>query len=62
VSPTEYLRGIRLDRVRAELANLAPGHSTVAEVASRWGFTNPGRFAGAYVARFGEYPRATLSR
>jgi AraC-like DNA-binding protein len=62
VSPTEYLRGIRLDRVRAELANLAPEHSTVAEVASRWGFTNPGRFAGAYVARFGEYPRRTLSR
>lgn len=62
VSPTEYLRGIRLDRVHAELVNLAPEHSTVGEVAARWGFTNPGRFAGSYLARFGEYPRDTLAR
>ncbi|MDO9398984.1 MAG: helix-turn-helix transcriptional regulator [Herbiconiux sp.] len=62
VTPSQYLRGIRLDRVRAELTHLAPGETTVGEVAARWGFTHLGRFAQAYTARFGEYPRATLQR
>jgi AraC-like DNA-binding protein len=35
---------------------------TVAAVAKRWGFTNPGRFAAAYVTRYGESPAIALRR
>ncbi|GMA84952.1 hypothetical protein GCM10025868_02020 [Angustibacter aerolatus] len=33
---------------------------TVAEVAARWGFGNPGRLAGDHRAAYGELPTATL--
>ncbi|NQX34559.1 helix-turn-helix transcriptional regulator [Herbiconiux sp. VKM Ac-2851] len=62
VTPTEYLRAIRLDRVQAELQQLGPDETTVAQVAARWGFTHAGRFSRSYAARFGEYPRNTLLR
>ncbi|PZF62024.1 hypothetical protein DEI92_00395 [Curtobacterium sp. MCBD17_034] len=58
-TPLGYLRQARLDRVHAELQQGVPG-TTVAGVAQAWGFTHLGRFAGAYRARFGEHPRATL--
>lgn len=60
VTPTEYLRGVRLERVRAELMNLSPEEATVGTVAARWGFTHASRFAGVYAEKFGEYPRDTL--
>lgn len=60
VTPTEYLRTLRLDHVRAELIELAPGEATVGSVAQRWGFTHLSRFTASYVQRFGEYPSATL--
>ncbi|MFJ2742056.1 AraC family transcriptional regulator [Streptomyces sp. NPDC087440] len=62
-TPTAYLRGIRLDRVRADLARAArdgAAGTTVADVAFRWGFGHLGRFAAAYRARFGESPSHTL--
>lgn len=59
-APNAMLRGIRLDRVRDELRRGVPGEVTVAEVAVRWGFAHLGRFSGAYLTRFGEYPRDTL--
>jgi len=59
-APNAMLRGIRLDRVRDELRQAVPGEVTVASVAVRWGFARLGRFSGAYVERFGEYPRDTL--
>ncbi|MBF4572022.1 helix-turn-helix domain-containing protein [Herbiconiux sp. VKM Ac-1786] len=62
VTPTEYLRAVRLDRVQAELQQLGPDETTVAQVAARWGFTHAGRFSRSYAARFGEYPRNTLLR
>lgn len=61
-TPTEYLRGIRLERVRDELRISSPDQVTVAEVARRWAFSHLGRFSGSYVQRFGEYPRDTLLR
>ena len=33
---------------------------TVAELAARWGFAHPGRFAVAYRAKFGHSPSETL--
>ncbi|MFP7832891.1 helix-turn-helix domain-containing protein [Marisediminicola sp. LYQ134] len=62
VSPAAYVRQVRLDRVRTELAESAPRDTFVSDVAARWGFGNLGRFSAAYVTRFGEYPRTTLAR
>ncbi|WP_423919320.1 AraC family transcriptional regulator [Frigoribacterium sp. 2-23] len=62
VTPLEYLRGIRLNRVRDELTASLPDTVSVAEVAARWGFAHAGRFAASYAARFGELPRETLRR
>ena len=44
-SPSACLRDIRLDRAHADLA---AGGITVADVAFRWGFSHPGRFAAAF--------------
>ena len=54
-----YLRAIRLDRVRGELLHGGP-HRQVTEVAMRWGFSHPSRFAQQYRDRFGELPSQTL--
>jgi len=60
VSPMRYLRNLRLQRVRDELAS---GTATqVAACALRWGFAHPGRFAIEYRSRFGESPSVTLGR
>ncbi|WP_433500228.1 AraC family transcriptional regulator [Sphaerimonospora sp. CA-214678] len=59
-TPMAYLRDVRLDRVRAELAAGAPGTTTVTDVAFRWGFVHLGRFSLTYRRRFGETPSETL--
>jgi transcriptional regulator GlxA family with amidase domain len=56
-----YLRAIRLDRVRSELLGGGPDRR-VTEVAMRWGFSHPSRFAQQYRDRFGELPSQTLRR
>jgi len=60
VSPTTYLRQVRLDRVHDELRQAEPDQTTVTDVAHRWGFTHLGRFAGSYRARYGVSPSQTL--
>ncbi len=62
LTPTAYLRQVRLDRARDELLALTPHETTVGSVAATWGFTHFGRFSVAYRARFGESPRDTLRR
>jgi AraC-like DNA-binding protein len=59
-TPTEYLRGIRLRRVRAQLRDAEPTMTTVRSVAERWGFAHLGRFAATYAQAFGELPSETL--
>jgi AraC-like DNA-binding protein len=61
-TPMEYLREARLTAVREDLVAATPAETTVAAVATRWGFHHLGRFAAAYRARFGEEPRRTLHR
>lgn len=62
-TPMSYLRRVRLQLARAELrAARASGSATVTEVAARWGFTNPSRFASYYRDEFGELPSQTLRR
>lgn len=62
MSPTEYLRRIRLDRVRRDLLEHSPKTATVNDLARAWGFGNLGRFASAYQQQFGEKPNETLRR
>jgi AraC-like DNA-binding protein len=60
-SPMQFLKQVRLDRIRNELLVGSP-EKTIKDVASRWGFTHLGRFSAAYEERFGELPSHTLSR
>jgi AraC-like DNA-binding protein len=55
-SPMRYLRHVRLERVRDELAQAEPGATTITQTATRWGFTHLGRFAAEYRRVFGELP------
>lgn len=57
LSPVTYLRVMRLNRVRHAL--LSEPECTVGDVAARWGFWHPSRFAADYRALFGELPSAT---
>jgi AraC family ethanolamine operon transcriptional activator len=59
MSPMAYLKVLRLNRVRRQLRDAAPGTS-VTDVAMRSGFLHLGRFATDYGRFFGEWPSATL--
>lgn len=59
-TPMAYLRQLRLEKVRQELAAAEPGTVSVTQVATRWGFVHLGRFAAAYSRAFGERPSTTL--
>jgi AraC-like DNA-binding protein len=61
-SPMAYLRDVRLRRAHQALLESDPSTVTVASAASRWGFTNLGRFAAAHAARYREPPAKTLRR
>lgn len=61
VSPMQYLRALRLDRARHDLADASRSRH-VAAVALRWGFGHLGRFSADYKARLGESPSETLRR
>jgi len=61
VPPMTYLRQVRLERVHEALVAAAPGAGvTVADIATRWGFTHLGRFPGLYKRRYGRLPSDTL--
>ena len=62
MSPMSYLRQVRLHRAHQDLLTADPSVETVASVAKRWGYTNPGRFAAAHAARYGETPAVTIRR
>lgn len=61
-TPTELLRAARLARAHDDLSRADPDRTTVADVAYRWGFGNPGRFARYYAERYGVLPSETLRR
>jgi transcriptional regulator GlxA family with amidase domain len=61
-TPMAYLRSIRRELARAELAKACRLGSSVAAVAHASGFAHLGRFARDYQARFGELPSETLYR
>ncbi|MFD3518636.1 AraC family transcriptional regulator [Streptomyces sp. NPDC058657] len=63
-TPAAHLRRVRLDRVHQDLLRIADGSAsgTVAEVATRWGFTHLGRFAAYYRETYGQAPSRTAER
>jgi AraC-like DNA-binding protein len=62
-TPTAYLRKVRLDGAHRELLGAQPhGEVTVTEVAYRWGFSSPSRFAERYRAEYGVPPSHSLRR
>lgn len=62
VSPNKYLARVRLERVHRALLASSPDTATVGAIASSWGYTNLGRFAGAYRQRYGVTPLQTLRK
>jgi AraC-like DNA-binding protein len=62
MSPMRYLRQVRLREAHRELRLADPAHTTVGDVASRWGFAHQGRFAAEYRQRYGCQPAQTLRR
>ncbi|GAB1692344.1 helix-turn-helix transcriptional regulator [Krasilnikovia sp. M28-CT-15] len=60
-TPTGYLRQVRLARAHEQLLAAEPGDgTTVTEVAARWGFARPHRFATAYRQVYDRPPGLTL--
>ncbi|PWW25268.1 prepilin-type processing-associated H-X9-DG protein [Geodermatophilus normandii] len=61
LSPTAYLRRVRLECAHRELQAADPTTGdTVAAIARRWGFARPDRFTVAYRATYGVLPSHTL--
>ncbi len=61
-SPIAYLRQLRLESAQRELLAADPAAETVTNVALKYGFYDPGRFATYYRKAFGERPSETLRR
>jgi transcriptional regulator GlxA family with amidase domain len=60
-TPLRYARTVRLNRAHQDLQNADPTDgTTVAAVAARWGFANPGRFSVDYRTTYGQNPARTL--
>jgi transcriptional regulator GlxA family with amidase domain len=62
ISPSRYVLLRRLKRVQVALRDAYHTTASVAEIATGCGFTELGRFAGAYRTAFGESPSTTLRR
>lgn len=63
VSPSQYIKIIRLNRVHEELLKLKDTRSgTITDVAMKWGFFHLGRFSSYYWQLFCETPRETVRR
>lgn len=62
-TPSGYLQRVRLERAHEELRAADPARgTTVAGIASKWGWSSPRVFEAAYRRRFGVLPSQTLRR
>ncbi|WP_275559718.1 AraC family transcriptional regulator [Streptomyces sp. 5-6(2022)] len=59
-TPMAYVRRVRLAHAHHELATADPGTTTVTDIATRWGFFHPARFAALYRETYRTTPSATL--
>ncbi|MFC0042331.1 AraC family transcriptional regulator [Actinomadura rayongensis] len=62
LTPTQLLRGVRLDQARRDLLAARPGANVVTRVAHAAGYVHMSRFSTHYRQRFGETPTQTLRR
>jgi len=62
LSPIQYLRRRRLELVHTALRRADPRSTSITDLAGRYGFSAPARFAHLYRKMFGETPSATLRR
>ncbi|MFJ4455928.1 AraC family transcriptional regulator [Pseudomonas sp. NPDC089392] len=62
LSPMQFLKEIRLRRVRGELEAKNLTDVQVSSTALKWGFNHLGRFSVEYKKRFGESPSDTIKR
>ncbi|NNH65574.1 MULTISPECIES: AraC family transcriptional regulator [Rhizobium] len=60
-TPMSYLQDLRMAAAHRDLLR-SDERQAIADVALRWGFTHPGRFAAEYRKRFGLLPSQTLKR
>jgi len=60
LSPTAFLRSIRLNGARRELRRLLRNERSVAQIAVDWGFNHLGQFSQDYRHLFDELPSETL--
>lgn len=61
VTPIRYLRLVRLNGVKRDLALAHPKKDRIVDIALSWGFIELGRFAGEYRRLFQELPSVTLN-
>jgi transcriptional regulator GlxA family with amidase domain len=61
-TPRQYIRRLKLERIRACLSDPACPVRSVTELALDYGFLHLGRFAESYRQQFGELPSETLKR
>lgn len=61
-TPMEYLKTVRMQRVREDLLRASPNLTTVTRIATTWGFAHLGHFTCDYKRYFGESPSVTLNR
>lgn len=59
-NPARYLRNMRLNGARRDIRRQTDEHTALADIAARWGFWHPSRFAAEYRSLFGELPSQTL--
>jgi AraC-like DNA-binding protein len=61
-TPQSFIRKLRLNRVRHDLATEEEARCTITILANKWGVGELGRFAGWYRELFGELPSQTRAR
>jgi AraC-like DNA-binding protein len=61
-TPQSFVRKLRLNRIRNDLASHAEAGCTITLIANRWGISELGRLSGWYRELFGELPSQTLAR
>lgn len=57
--PWNYVRRLRLHRIRRELASAKISERTISMIAAKWGIHEPGRMSALYKDLFGELPSET---
>jgi AraC family ethanolamine operon transcriptional activator len=62
LSPKQYLRTVRLNKVHKLLLKSSPRDVNISDVANKFGFWHMGQFAKDYQNLFGELPSETLNK